>query len=77
MLAVVVSRLNHRLQEKLLLRADLAHPTFFPNIVRRMKLPGVVKINPRDVFDRIGCDVRIGVASLLDRSCLVDFHVRG
>src|SRR5258707_870129 len=58
-------RLNHRLQEKFLLRAHLAHPTFLPNIVRRVKLSGVVEIDSRDVFDRISEDMCIGVRRLL------------
>src|SRR5678816_4959442 len=48
------SRLNHGLQEEFLFWPDLAHPTFFPGIMRSMEFAGVIQINPCDVFDWIG-----------------------
>ena len=62
-----------RAKEKFLLLADLAHPTFLPNIVCRVKLSGVVEINSRDVFDRISKDVGIGVRRLLRGGCFSHF----
>src|SRR5688500_6524318 len=54
-------RLDHRLEKQFLLWTNLAHPTLFPRVVRRMKLALVVKIDPGDVFNRIRRDMRVGV----------------
>src|ERR1041385_957378 len=55
------ARVDYWLQEQLLPWSNFAHPTLFPGVVRGMKLSGVVKIDARDVFDRIGGDVRVRV----------------
>src|SRR6185503_11393020 len=54
-------RLNHRLEKQLFLWANFAHPTFFPCIVRRVKLAGVVKIDSGDVLDGVRSNVCIKI----------------
>src|SRR5262245_17659003 len=56
-------RLNHCLEEQLLVRTNLAHPALFPNIVCSMKLAGVIQIDAGNVFNGISGDVFIGVVA--------------
>src|SRR6266567_113981 len=53
--------LNQCLEEKFLVLRNRAHPSFFPGVVRRMELAGIVEIDARDVFDRIRNDVLVRV----------------
>ncbi len=56
-------RLDHRLKKQLLVWSNLAHPAFFPRVVRRMKLARVVKIDSGNVLDRIRRNVSIEIGS--------------
>ena len=54
-------RLNHRLKKKFFIRRDRSHPTFFPRIVGRVKLAGVVQIDAGQILDRISEYVLLSV----------------
>ncbi len=58
------SRLDHRLEKQFFFWSNFAHPAFFPRVVRRMKLAGVVKIDACDVLDRIRANVSIEITTL-------------
>jgi hypothetical protein len=52
-------RLDHRLEKQFLLGSNLAHPAFFPRIVRGVKFTRVIKVDPGDVFHWIRGYVRV------------------
>ena len=60
-------RLDHGLKKQLFFWTNLAHPTLFPRVVRRMKFSCVVKIDSGDVLNGIRSDMCVKI-SLLDLS---------